>query len=144
MGIECFRVQFPKGMDANEYALKTQPAAKSSGRAAEQRGMAGQRQAAHVDGDRTGAADAGARVEEPEARADERSSNRRTKPPKKKPNPQLKKKCNRSANSPIAGESVFPLAAASDVVHQEEPAARPMPLAAPAEPQVKIEAKRSR
>ena len=22
MGIECFRVQFPKGMDANEYALK--------------------------------------------------------------------------------------------------------------------------
>ena len=29
MGIECFRVQFPKGMDANEYALKMQPAAKS-------------------------------------------------------------------------------------------------------------------
>ena len=29
MGIDCFRVQFPKGMDANEYALKVQPAAKS-------------------------------------------------------------------------------------------------------------------
>jgi DNA primase len=29
MGIECFRVQFPKNMDANEYALKVQPAAKS-------------------------------------------------------------------------------------------------------------------
>ena len=29
MGIECFRVQFPKGMNANEYALKVQPAAKS-------------------------------------------------------------------------------------------------------------------
>jgi DNA primase catalytic core len=29
MGIECFRVQFPKGMDANEYALKTHPAAKA-------------------------------------------------------------------------------------------------------------------
>ena len=29
MGIECFRVQFPKGMDANEYALKVQPATKS-------------------------------------------------------------------------------------------------------------------
>jgi DNA primase len=28
-GIECFRVQFPKGMDANEYALKVTPAAKS-------------------------------------------------------------------------------------------------------------------
>ena len=30
-GIECFRVQFPKNMDANEYALKVQPAAKSLG-----------------------------------------------------------------------------------------------------------------
>ncbi len=27
-GIECFRVQFPKGQDANEFALKNQPAAK--------------------------------------------------------------------------------------------------------------------
>ncbi len=30
-GIECFRIQFPKGMDANEYALKVTPAAKSLG-----------------------------------------------------------------------------------------------------------------
>lgn len=30
-GIECFRVQFPKGMDANEYARTTQPAAKALG-----------------------------------------------------------------------------------------------------------------
>ncbi|HEY6371866.1 MAG TPA: hypothetical protein VIX37_14905, partial [Candidatus Sulfotelmatobacter sp.] len=29
--IDCFRVQFPKNMDANEYALKVQPAAKSLG-----------------------------------------------------------------------------------------------------------------
>jgi DNA primase catalytic core len=29
MGIECFRVLFPKGMDANEYSLKVQPAARS-------------------------------------------------------------------------------------------------------------------
>lgn len=29
VGIDCFRVQFPKGMDANEYALKVQPAARS-------------------------------------------------------------------------------------------------------------------
>lgn len=29
IGIECFRVLFPKGMDANEYALKVTPAAKS-------------------------------------------------------------------------------------------------------------------
>jgi DNA primase catalytic core len=31
MDIECFRVLFPKGMDANEYARKVQPAAKSLG-----------------------------------------------------------------------------------------------------------------
>lgn len=30
-GIDCYRVQFPKGMDANDYALKVQPAAKSLG-----------------------------------------------------------------------------------------------------------------
>ncbi len=30
-GIECFRIQFPKGMDANEYALKVAPAEKSLG-----------------------------------------------------------------------------------------------------------------
>jgi DNA primase len=31
MGMECFRVQFPKGMDANEYALKTHPTTKALG-----------------------------------------------------------------------------------------------------------------
>jgi DNA primase catalytic core len=31
MGIECFRVLFPKDMDANTYALKVQPASKSLG-----------------------------------------------------------------------------------------------------------------
>ena len=30
-GIECYRVQFPKGMDANEYALQVTPAPKSLG-----------------------------------------------------------------------------------------------------------------
>ncbi|HEY6369145.1 MAG TPA: CHC2 zinc finger domain-containing protein, partial [Candidatus Sulfotelmatobacter sp.] len=29
MGMECFRVQFPKGIDTNEYALKVTPATKS-------------------------------------------------------------------------------------------------------------------
>jgi len=31
LGIDCFRIVFPKGMDANEYAAKEQPAAKSLG-----------------------------------------------------------------------------------------------------------------
>jgi DNA primase len=30
-GLECYRIQFPKGMDANEYALKVKPADKSLG-----------------------------------------------------------------------------------------------------------------
>ena len=30
-GLDCFRILFPKGMDANEYALKVAPAAKSLG-----------------------------------------------------------------------------------------------------------------
>lgn len=30
-GIECWRIQFPKGMDTNSYAQKVQPAAKSLG-----------------------------------------------------------------------------------------------------------------
>jgi DNA primase catalytic core len=30
-GLECYRIQFPKGMDANEYALKLQPADKALG-----------------------------------------------------------------------------------------------------------------
>jgi DNA primase catalytic core len=31
MGLDCYRVEFPKGMDANAYALKVTPAAKSLG-----------------------------------------------------------------------------------------------------------------
>ena len=31
MGIDCYRVLFPKGMDANEYGCKVKPAAKSLG-----------------------------------------------------------------------------------------------------------------
>ncbi len=31
IGIECFRILFPKGMDANEYSCKVKPAAKSLG-----------------------------------------------------------------------------------------------------------------
>ena len=30
-GIDCYRIEFPHGMDANEYALKVQPATKSLG-----------------------------------------------------------------------------------------------------------------
>ncbi len=31
LGLDCYRIQFPKGMDANEYAMKVTPAVKSLG-----------------------------------------------------------------------------------------------------------------
>ena len=34
--INCYRVTYPQGMDANEYALKVQPAQKSLGRLLQQ------------------------------------------------------------------------------------------------------------
>ena len=45
MGIECFRVQFPKGQDANEYASYDAARSEGAGRVADRRGVAGQRQA---------------------------------------------------------------------------------------------------
>jgi DNA primase len=49
MGIECYRIQFPHRMDANEYALKVQPTVPDPGHAAEHGTLAGQRQIAHSD-----------------------------------------------------------------------------------------------
>lgn len=52
MGIEVLRVLFPKGMDANEYALKVGPAEKSLGLALRQaQWMAGKRQPSSVVSD---------------------------------------------------------------------------------------------
>ena len=44
-GIDCYRIQFPKGMDANEYALKVTPAAKSLGIAIRKSAWLGQGEA---------------------------------------------------------------------------------------------------
>jgi len=57
MGIGTSRVLFPKGMDANEYALKVQPAEKSLGAALRSAGWMGA-------GKRTATVDVPARVEE--------------------------------------------------------------------------------
>jgi DNA primase catalytic core len=45
MGIEVFRIQFPKGMDANEYAAKVTPAAASLGLAIKKAAWVGRGQA---------------------------------------------------------------------------------------------------
>lgn len=58
MGIEVMRVLFPKGMDANEYALKVGPAEKSLGLALRQaQWMAGKRQPTSAVSDETMVAD---------------------------------------------------------------------------------------
>ena len=107
MGIECFRVQFPKGMDANEYALEGAARGEEPGRAAERRRLAGQRRAAHMTliepaepQDRAGENRADAnRASATERSADSPTTNAERPPhqspkknQKKKPNPQLKKK----------------------------------------------------
>jgi DNA primase len=121
MGIECFRVQFPKGQDANECALKTQPAAKTLGvflHGAAWMGV-GKRPTVQV-------------IEEP-MRTTEPAAKEEIKTAAKEEN------AIEEPTEPSTQESVFPFAAASDAGSQEQPEARPMPMASPAEPQVKIE-----
>jgi len=48
-GIACYRVQFPRGMDANEYALKVTPPAKSLGVAIRKAAWMGQGEAPAVE-----------------------------------------------------------------------------------------------
>ena len=45
-GLDCYRIQFPKGMDANEYALKVTPARESLGARDPQGPVAGSRERA--------------------------------------------------------------------------------------------------
>ena len=112
MGIECFRVQFPKGMDANEYALKTQPAAKALGVLL------------------TGAAWMGkgprpsGRVQVPVITAAE---------PPAAEEPAAKEEKMEEA-SPEPGPEPAP-----DIAVREEPVALPMPMAVPAQPKIEID-----
>ncbi|MGA7353772.1 MAG: toprim domain-containing protein, partial [Acidobacteriaceae bacterium] len=128
MGIECFRVQFPKGMDANECALKTQPAAKTLGvflNGAAWLGT-GKRPTVNVIEE---AAPEPMNNEEPSA---EPTAEEQINPAAKEGNAIV------PPTEPVV-ESVLSLAAASDVANQEEAEARPMPMASPADPAVKIE-----
>jgi len=70
-GLECFRIQFPKGMDANEYALKVSPAAKSLGVAIRKAAWLGKGEAPEVR--MTAPVAEGSSAIEPEPRAPARS-----------------------------------------------------------------------
>jgi DNA primase catalytic core len=123
MGIECFRVRFPKGQDANDYARMTQPAEKALGLLLNSAAWLGK-------GQRPAVRVLKSAVIEEEPSADVKSNIPST--PSEKP---AAKEKNISETQP---ENTFSLAA-SDSVQQEETPQRPMPLASPTEPQVKNE-----
>jgi DNA primase catalytic core len=168
MGIECFRVQFPKGQDANEYARVTQPAAKAlgvllTGAAWMGKGPrpVGRGQLPVIVAEPVAAA---APTIEPlpaktKSTAKEKKIEEPMPAPSIEPQPAAVKAAAKEkiivpeiaepgpAPAPVASEPgpepekpqerAFSLAV--NAVPLEEPAARPMPLSVPTEPQVKTE-----
>jgi DNA primase len=138
MGIECFRVQFPRGQDANEFALKQQPAAKWLGMSLTSAAWLGKGKrptVAVMKSKPTPATPASQEEPKPEPMKKQEPS-----ASEEKPKSTAKEKIAIETPTPsTAGESVLSLAASPESVQHEEAAPRPMPMAAPAEPQVKIE-----
>jgi DNA primase catalytic core len=153
MGIECFRVQFPKGQDANEYARVTQPAAKALGVLLTGAAWMGK-------GPRpAGRAPVPVIVAEPVAAAapaeakdtaKEKKIEEPVPAPSIKPQPAAVKAATKEKiivpeiAEPMPkpapekqSERAFSLAV--NAVPSEEPPSRPMPLAVPTDPQVKVE-----
>jgi DNA primase len=128
-GIECFRVQFPKGQDANEYALKVQPAAKSLGVLLTSAAWLGKGQRPAVSVIQSIVSEAQQIEKEPHADVK-----------KEIPSPASSKEAAKEKTLPAPEQSIFPLAAVPLSVPHEEATQeqRPMPLAAPVEPVVKI------
>jgi len=144
MGLECFRVQFPKGMDANEYALKTTPAATALGvllTGAAWMGK-GPRPAGRVHvpvivaEPPAAAAPAEAKSTAKEKKIEEPMPTP-TPEPQARPEPAAEPVSESPAKPAQPPERVFSLAV--NAVPSEEPAARPMPLSAPNEPKVEAE-----
>jgi DNA primase len=123
MGIECFRVRFPKGQDANEYARMTQPAEKALGLLLNSAAWLGKGQRPAV------------RVVKSAVIHKEPSADMKKDIPSDETEQPAAKEKNISEEPE---QNIFSLAA-SDSVQQEEPPQRPMPLATPAAPQVEIE-----
>jgi DNA primase catalytic core len=143
VGIECFRVQFPRGMDANEYALKTQPAGKALGvllTGAAWMGK-GSRPASRVAVPVIAAAPAAEELAAKEKMIEE---------PMPEPTPEPNQEAEPVRESIPAtaiheptpkpekeSQRVFSLAA--DAAPSEEPVVRPMPMAVLAQPSVEID-----
>lgn len=133
VGIECFRVQFPRGQDANEFALKNQPAAKFLGMYLTSAAWLGKGKRPTVKVPKPLVIEAPHEIEEKQTSQEESSE-------PVKPNPADETTAAKEKISePIQEQKVFPLAADPEPVRQEEPPQRPMPLAAPAAPEVEID-----
>jgi len=157
MGIECFRVEFPKGMDANEYALKVTPATKSLGVLLNRAAWLGKgaRPAGRVAvpvivaeppaAEKPTAKEEEIEPQEPVAAPPIAAAPAADEPTAKgkiieEPMPEPGQE---SMSATVASEPheepqrAFSLAV--NAVPLEEPAARPMPLAVPDEPKVEID-----
>jgi len=149
MGVECFRVQFPKGQDANQYACMTQPAAKALGvllNSAAWLGKGKRPSTAVMKPPPASPVSQEKQKPEPMKKQEPSAPSAAVPPPEEKPKPAAKEKIAIGTPTPsTVGESVLSLAANPAIVQQQEPARqeetvqRPMPLATPAEPQVQIE-----
>jgi hypothetical protein len=135
-GIECFRVQFPKGMDANEYALKTQPAMKALGvllTGAMWMGK-GPRPAVRVPVPVIVAAPpATAAPAEEKPTAKEKSIEEKPEPVSQ---PIPAAPVIAPPAKPVQPEQQRVFSLAVNAVPSEEPGARPMPMSTPTEPKV--------
>jgi DNA primase len=140
MGIECFRVQFPRGQDANEFAWKQQPAAKWLGMSLTSAAWLGKGQRPTV-AVMMPASPASQEEGKPEPMKKQEPSSAEEKPKSTAKEKIASESPTPSPTSSTAGESVFSFAAPLDSVQREQPAQeqRPMPLSAPTAPQIKID-----
>jgi DNA primase catalytic core len=140
MGIECFRVQFPRGQDANEFALKNQPAAKFLGMYLTSAAWMGKGKRPSTAVMKPTPPSEEEQKPEPMKKQEPSAPSAAVPLPEEKPKPAAKEKIAIETPTPsTGGKSVLPLAADSENVPQEETVQRPMPLAVPAAPQVEID-----
>ncbi|HET9182937.1 MAG TPA: CHC2 zinc finger domain-containing protein [Candidatus Angelobacter sp.] len=147
LGIECFRVQFPKGSvkDANECALKTTPAAKILGILLHSAAWLGKGKRPAVNVPKPLKLEVPHEIEEAKTQTDQEERSAHVKkdiPSPDNQKPAAKEKIASEIPTPsLRAERIFPLAANPESAQPEEAPQeqRPMPLSSPAEPLVKIE-----
>ncbi len=141
MGIECYRVQFPRGQDTNEFALKNQPAAKFLGMYLTSAAWLGKgkRPTARVIKPAVIEAPQIEEAKTKPAAKEKMIEEERSEPVKPQISAVPTAAAKEKISDPALQTSVFPLAADPENVPQEEAAPQPMPLSVPAEPLMKVE-----